>query len=86
MKFENLFCLCFFFPLQHHDSISYDALTQLREELLLELVALTPTGHRQKIKREWQKEREQVLGISQGRRRITVDAHDKETLEIIEGE
>lgn len=69
---------------KHHGTVAHDALTQLREELLREVAALTPKGHRQRIKNEWRRERDQVVGISQGKRRITVDEHDKETLEIIE--
>jgi uncharacterized cupin superfamily protein len=48
-------------------------------------VSLTPPGHRQKIRNEWQKAREEQCRISEGKRRITVDEQDKETLEIIEG-
>ena len=64
--------------------MSHNALQQLREELLCGVISLTPEGHRQNIRSEWQKEREQSAGAPTGRR-ITVDEHDKETLEIIEG-
>ena len=70
---------------QHIDTMSSAVLAQLREELLCEVVALTPPGHRQRIRKEWQKGREGQSGISEGKRRITVDEQDKETLEIIEG-
>jgi hypothetical protein len=65
--------------------VSDTALKQLREELLCEVVILTPPGHRQRIRNEWQKGREGQSAISEGKRRITVDEQDKETLEIIEG-
>jgi hypothetical protein len=65
--------------------VSDTALKQLREELLCEVVVLTPRGHRQRIRNEWQKGREVQSAISEGKRRITVDEQDKETLEIIEG-
>ena len=48
-------------------------------------MSLTPPGHRQKTRSEWQKAREEQSRISEGKRRITVDEQDKETLEIIEG-
>ncbi|CAB4005916.1 Integrator complex subunit 2 [Paramuricea clavata] len=69
---------------KHHSTVSDTALKQLREELLCEVVVLTPPGHRQRIRNEWQKGREGQSGISEGKRRITVDEQDKETLEIIE--
>lgn len=65
--------------------MSNNALSQLREELLCEVVAITPPGHRERIRKEWQKGREGREGMSEGKRRITVDEQDKETLEIIEG-
>ncbi len=73
------------FVWQHQGTVSSSALKQLRDELLREVVALTPPGHRQRIRNEWQKGREGKSGVSGGKRRITVDEQDKETLEIIEG-
>ncbi|XP_028396376.1 integrator complex subunit 2-like [Dendronephthya gigantea] len=69
---------------KHEGSVSNTALTQLREELLNEVVAITPPGHRERIRKEWQKGRKGQEGMSEGKRRITVDEQDKETLEIIE--
>ena len=62
----------------------HNALVQMREALLAEVVSLTPTGQRETIKSDWKQEYEQVSGKTT-ERRITVDEHDKETLEIIEG-
>ena len=65
--------------------MSHAALKQLREELLCQVVALTPPGHRQGIQKERKKGMEGKSGTSEVKRRITVDEQDKETLEIIEG-
>lgn len=67
---------------QKEGSASHSVLKQLREELMKDLVSLTPSKHRQRIRRQWHKDRGSV---TEGKRRITVDEQDKETLEIIEG-